>query len=100
VRAALVICIASLYREFDLVSEALDWAWDIWSDPASPVELRFGAAVAWLNLTDQVMPPELRRLLDELPAPTVYELAQQLPWISWRRHVSNGIELWWEVLTR
>jgi hypothetical protein len=98
VRMILVICTAQHLRELDRVPEALDWSRAIWSDPASPLEIRLGGVIAWLNLTDEAVPPELRKVLSELPMPAVQELSEQLPWIWWLNHQTDGIANWWQRL--
>ncbi|GAA1567604.1 hypothetical protein GCM10009827_106650 [Dactylosporangium maewongense] len=98
VRMILVICIAQHLRELDQVPEALAWSRANWSDRASPLEIRLGGVIAWLNLTDEAVPPELRKVLSELPMPAVRELSEQLPWIWWLNYQTDGIANWWQRL--
>ncbi|GAB3849785.1 hypothetical protein ACFPIJ_56010 [Dactylosporangium cerinum] len=100
VRMIFVLCIAQHLRELDRVPEALAWSRAIWSDPASLLEIRLGGVIAWLNLTEEDVPQELRSVLDGLPMPAVHELSQQLPWIWWLNHHTDGITNWWQRLTR
>jgi hypothetical protein len=94
----LVVAIAQHERERDLVSDATAWAQSLWSDPASPIGVRLGGAIAWLGLTAAPVPPELQALLDEMPTPAVEELLRQLPWVWWLTFRAGRVANWWRDL--
>ncbi|WLS43306.1 HEAT repeat domain-containing protein [Micromonospora profundi] len=96
VQMNLILGLAQHDSERDLATRALDWTRALWSDPASASGVRLGAAIAWLALTPESAPPELRRVLADMPMPATYELA----WIWWLDVRPGRLEDWWQDLTR
>ena len=99
VQMTLVVCIAQHDKDVDRVTESLAWLRGLWSDSSASMGVRLGAVIAWLNLTEEEVPPKLRSELSELPEPAVLELAHQLPWIWWLRRTPGGVAQWWQRLT-
>lgn len=85
VRASLVLAIAELAREHaDL--QAATWAHTLWPDPTQPADVRVPAALAWLCLTDEPIPDQLRTTLDTLVNEDLSRILNDVPWIT---HVND-----------
>lgn len=65
VRAALLLATAELTRAHPH-PPTVTWLRERWHDRTEAPETRLAAAIAWLCLTDQSAPEELRRTVDAL----------------------------------
>ncbi|MFE2068859.1 hypothetical protein ACFXDH_41920 [Streptomyces sp. NPDC059467] len=81
VQVSLILAIAQLAREHQ-DEHAPTWAWDLWSDPGRPLEIRIGAGLAWLCLVADPVPDELRTLLTDPSTDQRSDLLQRVPWLS------------------
>jgi hypothetical protein len=80
VRAGLVLAIAQLGRTHP-ESWTVDWLHDRWSDPARPPEVRLGAALGWLCLTELPVPDGLRELAEGRVSDGTARSLASLPWL-------------------
>ncbi|MER7471244.1 HEAT repeat domain-containing protein [Micromonospora sp. NPDC000018] len=79
VRVSLILGRAQLAREAGDPT-AVPWAHRLWSDPAQPMEVRFGAAIGWLCLIDEPAPAPLLDLLAAAATPQLDEVIRRVPW--------------------
>ncbi|MFD7447457.1 HEAT repeat domain-containing protein [Kitasatospora sp. NPDC059827] len=81
VRASLVLALGQLAWETrdPATTEAMH-AW--WRDEARPPEVRVGAALAWLCLTDDPIPADLDAFLDTTVTDDLVELLAAVPWLD------------------
>lgn len=100
VQMTLVVSIAQHERERDSILEAQMWTRTLWSEPTSAFGIRLGAVIAWLGLTPEDMPPELRSLVTAMPMPLVYSLLRELPWIWWLSSQAGELEEFWRNLIK
>ncbi len=80
VRISLILAIAQIAREHGDPTAARDWAHALWSDPAEGPDVRLGAAIAWLCLTDAPAPVALLDLLGQAATPQLAAAMRQVPW--------------------
>ncbi|BAL89655.1 hypothetical protein AMIS_44350 [Actinoplanes missouriensis 431] len=100
VQMDLVVGLAQHDNERDQLAQAMTWTRTLWSEPASASGARLGAVVAWLALMSESAPPELRRVLVDMPMPATYELLRQLAWIWWVDVRPGRLVDRWQDLTR
>ncbi|MFE2296492.1 hypothetical protein [Streptomyces sp. NPDC059452] len=81
VQVSLILAIAQLAREHQ-DENALAWARELWSDPDRPPEIRIGAGIAWLCLSGDPVPDELRALLTGPSTDRYSDLFQRVPWLG------------------
>lgn len=92
VRASLVLAVAQLAREHsgDAHQRAFAWTQALWADTAQPADVRVSAALAWLCLTDDVVPEALRTMLDDLVTDA---LARDFDRVAWIAHIDDNAGL-------
>jgi hypothetical protein len=80
VRISLVLAVAQVAadQDHDTVA-ALEWAHALWSDPADMIDVRLGAAIGWLCLTDAPPPADLLDLLGQAATPSMADVMRQVP---------------------
>lgn len=77
-RVSMLLARAQLAREAG-DPDAARWTRDLWSDPSQPADVRTGAAVGWLCVTDAPAPEPLLDLLADA-APQVADAMKGVPW--------------------
>ena len=82
VRISLLLGIAQTAREHHhhQLDATTTWLHGLWSDPAQPLDIRLGAAIAWLCLTDAPPPDGLLDPLADAATPEAHEWMRHLPW--------------------
>jgi len=99
-RISLLLAAAQLAREHHHQLDATTaWVRGLWSDPARPLDVRFGAGLARLCLTDTPPPAELLDLLAHAVSPHTADWMRQVPWPDdIDRH--GGLGVWLAHLLR
>src|SRR6266545_1838110 len=81
VRISLLLAIAQIAHEHQ---QQLDvtaaWVQSLWSDPVHPLDVRLGAGIAWLCLTDAPPPTPLLDLLGHAVTPQTASWMREVPW--------------------
>ncbi len=81
VRISLLLGIAQTAGEHHhQLDETTGWLRGLWSDPAQPQDVRLGAGIAWLCLTDVPPPDGLLDLLADAVTPEAAEWMRYVPW--------------------
>ncbi|WP_406293074.1 hypothetical protein OG948_01380 [Embleya sp. NBC_00888] len=80
VRPGLVLAIAQSAREHRH-EDAAAFTRALWSDPARPAEVRVGAALGWLCLVEDLVPDDLRAVLDACATPELDRAMASVPWL-------------------